>query len=83
MSANATTKSRGVGSSRPRASPENRAEGGGHATGFLARPHTGDAGVPARRGPRRWAWRLFLHQELLALALIIITVAASWLLARH
>jgi hypothetical protein len=37
-------------------------------------------------GPRRWAWRLFSpgwHQELLVLALIIVTVAAGWLLARH
>ena len=48
--------------------------------------HAGDGGVPTRRGPWRWAWRLFLpewHQELLAVALIIITVAAGWLLARH
>jgi hypothetical protein len=51
-----------------------------------ARPQTGDGGVRIRRGPRRWAWRLFWpewHQELLALALIIITVAAGWLLARR
>jgi hypothetical protein len=37
-------------------------------------------------GPRRWAWRLFSpgwHQELLTLALIIVAVAAGWLLASH
>ena len=47
-------------------------------------PHPG--GAPIRRGPRRWAWRLFSpgwHQELLTLALIIMTVAAGCLLARH
>jgi hypothetical protein len=51
-----------------------------------AGPRTGDSGVPVRRGPRRWAWRLLSpgwHQELLILALIILTVAAGWLLARH
>jgi hypothetical protein len=53
---------------------------------FPAGPHTGDAGVPVRRGPLRWAWRLLRppwHQELLALALIIVTLAAGLLLARH
>jgi len=48
--------------------------------------HAGDDGVPIRRGPRRWAWQLFSpgwHQELLTLALIIMTVAADCLLARH
>ena len=47
-------------------------------------PHTG--GVRIWRDPRRWAWRLFSpgwHQELLTLALIIMTVAAGCLLARH
>jgi hypothetical protein len=41
---------------------------------------------PIRRGPWRWAWRLISpewHQELLALALIIMTVAVGWLLARY
>jgi len=53
---------------------------------FPAGPHAGDGGVPMRRGPRRWAWLLFSpgwHQELLTLALIIMTVAAGCLLARH
>jgi hypothetical protein len=51
-----------------------------------AGPHTGDGGAPIQRGPRRWAWWLLSpgwHQELLTLALIITTVAAGWLLARH
>ena len=45
-----------------------------------------DDGGPLRRGPPRWAWRLLRpdwHQELLALALIVITVAAGLLLAGH
>ena len=49
-----------------------------------ARPHTRNGGVPTRRVPPRWAWRLLWpewRQELLALALIIMTVAAGWLLA--
>jgi hypothetical protein len=53
---------------------------------FPAGPPTGDAGVPIRRGLLRWAWWLLWpawHQELLALALIIVTVAAGWLLARQ
>ena len=53
---------------------------------FPAGPHPGDGGVPAGRGLPRWARRLFWprwHQELLALALIIMTVAAGCLLARH
>ena len=53
---------------------------------FPGGPHADDGGVSTRRGPPRWAWRLFWpewHQELVALALIIMTVAAGWLLARH
>ena len=49
-----------------------------------AGPHTGNGGVPTRRGPPRWAWRLLWpewRQELLALALIIMTVAVGSLLA--
>jgi hypothetical protein len=44
------------------------------------------AAFPSGRGPRRWARRLFSpewHQDLFALALIIMAVAAGWLLARH
>ena len=50
-----------------------------------AGPPTGDRRASTGRGPLRWAWRLFWprwHQELLALALIILTVTAGWLLAR-
>jgi hypothetical protein len=51
---------------------------------FRAGPRPGD--VPVRRGLPRWV-RWFLwptwHQELLALALIIVTVAAGLLLARN
>ena len=39
-----------------------------------------------RRGVPRWAWRLFWpewHQQLLALALIVLSVAVGWLLASH
>jgi len=53
---------------------------------FPARPHAGDGGIPLRRGLLCWARRLFWppwHEELLALGLIIMTVAAGWLLARH
>jgi putative ABC transport system permease protein len=47
-----------------------------------AGPHPG--GVPARRAAMRWAWRLLQpewSQQLLALALIVVTMAVSWLLA--
>ena len=78
------------GGRRRRASPETRAEDGSPAMSFPAGPHTADAVVrrrrPIRRGPWRWAWRLISpewHQELLALALIIMTVAVGWLLARY
>jgi hypothetical protein len=50
---------------------------------FPAGPRSGGGGAP-RRSPLHWAWRLFWpewHQELLALALIILTVAAGCLLA--
>jgi hypothetical protein len=53
---------------------------------FPALPHADGGGVPIRRGPRHWAWRLFSpgwHEELLTLVLIIMTVAAGCLLARH
>jgi hypothetical protein len=53
---------------------------------FRAGPRPGEGGVPVRPGLPRWVWWLFWpkwHQELLALALIIITVAAGLLLARH
>lgn len=51
-----------------------------------AGPRTGDRGVPIQRATLRRARQLFwphVAQELLALALIIVTVAAGWLLARH
>ena len=50
-----------------------------------AGPHAGDVGVPTRRDIPRWAWSVFWptwHEELLVVALIIMTVAAGWLLAR-
>jgi hypothetical protein len=84
MSENPATNSHGASCSRPRASPETPAKGGGPAISFPAGPHSGDHGVPTRQGPRRRAWRLpspKWHQDLPALALIITTVATSWLLA--
>jgi hypothetical protein len=53
---------------------------------FPAGPHTGDGGGPARRGLPRWGWRLLQpewHLELLIVALIVMTMAAGWLLARR
>jgi putative ABC transport system permease protein len=44
------------------------------------RPGPAGGGVPARRAVARWAWRLFRHewrQQILVLALLVLTVAAA------